>query len=100
MLPSPDKQFHGEISQVNIFSHALDAAAISAIAKNCTIKQQQTGNIFEWLDFDDIYGQNDVNRVEPSICGDSNCSPGFTGSLCDIKMGKLSLQPYILTLNI
>ena len=79
-------QFHGELSKVNIFSTELDKAAVEQMAFNCSASDLR-GDIKEWLDFDKPYLHNDVIRREPSICGTSDCPPGFTGSLCDITIG-------------
>lgn len=87
-----NKQYHGELSRGNVFSQTLNSTTISNMATNCS-NTQLTGDVFRWTDFDAPYMWNDVIKVEPSICGGSNCAPGYTGSLCNILIGK---QPLII----
>ncbi len=72
---------------MNIFSSTLTEDNISSKGSNCSL-EQDTGDLFAWSDFDSPYMANDVLKVEPSICGGSDCPPGYTGSLCDILIGK------------
>ncbi|CAH1795056.1 unnamed protein product [Owenia fusiformis] len=79
-------QFHGELSRVNVYETFLTPDVISNMATNCS-QSRPMGDIRMWVDFDE-YLFNDVEKIEPALCGKSNCPPGFTGSLCNIVIDK------------
>ncbi|KAK6170352.1 hypothetical protein SNE40_018764 [Patella caerulea] len=77
--------FHGEISQLNVFSEVLNTSVIYDLSSNCTTRL--VGDVLEWRIFDS-YIRNDVEIVQPALCGGSKCPPGYRGTKCDIKIDK------------
>ena len=84
---SSDDQFRGEVSQVNMYSFVLNDTLIQSLSGNCS-EVRFAGDIYNWVIFSD-HIRNDIIIVEPAICGESQCPPGFRGTYCDIKIGEL-----------
>ncbi|KAL5018925.1 hypothetical protein ScPMuIL_004647 [Solemya velum] len=80
------ERFMGDLSQVNVYNRGLSAVEISQMAINCSAVQPP-GEVYTWLEFDNG-SDSGVDIVQPSICGGSNCPPGYRGSLCDILIDK------------
>ena len=79
-------QFQGELSKIDLFNRVLTSQELSDMASVCR-GNHTSGDVKRWAEFDEVM-VSDVIKVIPSICGSSNCPPGFRGSLCDIKIGK------------
>ncbi|KAJ8319256.1 hypothetical protein KUTeg_004347 [Tegillarca granosa] len=86
------RQFHGELSQLNVYNTALEPTLIKSMATNCSI-DRHAGDRHQWTEFSS-YIEHGIDVVIPTICGSSKCPPGFRGSLCNIPIDK---EPPVVT---
>ena len=85
---APPRPFVGELSRVDMYNRVLAASDVLAMTTACRDGTDEAGELKSWVEYKGAGGGAAGAVVrEPSICGSSDCPPGFRGTHCEIRIG-------------